>query len=284
MNGDGYSDLMYRGLDGVLYVNADSSGAHPYTINSSDRNEMFKDIITPGDLDGSGKPEVLTLSASGKLSLHQSQGPEGTGHVSWSGNGWQVYSKVFSPGDLDGDGIGDLLARTTWGGLSTYKGTGNVGSTPFKKYAEAPDRNWHRYDQIVGANDVNGDGIGDVFARTPAGDLYFYAGTGDTAKLFKPHVKVGHGFGIHNQLVGADDIDGDGLSRGRMGREGLRRTRDAAGAGIPGGKRPTPGARRWLGRRRGGEELGARGRRNRVTSWACSSRPRFTSERVMGPC
>ncbi|WP_406459063.1 VCBS repeat-containing protein [Streptomyces sp. NBC_00876] len=211
VNGDGYSDTMYRGLDGNLYVMADSSGAQPYTINSDDQYETPKDIIAPGDLDGGGMPDFLTLSAAGKLSLYQSWGADSTGYVTWSGGGWQKYNKVFAPGDLNGDGRGDLLARTPSGDIYAYQSTGNVDSAPFKAGVKV-GYGWASYDQIVGANDVNGDGIGDVLARTTAGDLYFYAGTGDIAKPFKARVKTGYGFDIYNQLVGVDDVDGDGLS------------------------------------------------------------------------
>ncbi|MEV7401697.1 VCBS repeat-containing protein [Streptomyces sp. NPDC091267] len=211
VNGDGYSDTMYRGLDGNLWVMADSSGAHQYTINSNDQYEMPKDIIAPGDLDGGGMPDFLTLSATGKLSLYQSWGADSTGYATWSGTGWQKYNKVVAPGDLDGDGRGDLLARTPSGDLYAYRSTGKVDTAPFAAGVKV-GYGWGSYDQIVGANDVNGDGIGDVFARTPAGDLYLYAGTGDLAKPFKARVKAGYGFDIYNQLVGVDDVDGDGLS------------------------------------------------------------------------
>ncbi|WP_275449429.1 VCBS repeat-containing protein [Streptomyces sp. OfavH-34-F] len=210
LDGDGYSDMLYRGLDGNLYAITDSSGSHPYTIYSDDQFETPKDIITPGDLDGGGMAEVLTLSAYGKLSLYQSWGADSTGYVTWSGNGWQKYNKVVSPGDLNGDGRGDLLARTPSGDIYVYISTGNVNSAPFKAGVKV-GYGWNTYDQIVGANDVNGDGLGDVIARTPAGDLYFYAGTGDASKPFKARVKVGYGWDIYNQLVSFDDVDGDGL-------------------------------------------------------------------------
>ncbi|MFI2121044.1 hypothetical protein ACH45E_07505 [Streptomyces sp. NPDC020299] len=57
----------------------------------------------------------------------------------------------------------------------------------------------------------------------------------------------------------------------------------AAPAG-PGRKRLPPGAHRRPARRRDGEKLGMRSRRDQVTSCSCSSRRRFTSESVMGPC
>ncbi|WNI27269.1 VCBS repeat-containing protein [Streptomyces sp. ITFR-16] len=209
VNGDGHSDLMYRGLDGVLYVRTSANIAYPYTIRSTDTSEMPKDIIAPGDLDGSGSPEILTLSASGTLSLFESAGEESTGKVRWSGTGWQKYNKVISPGDLNGDGRSDLLARTPSGDLYEYTSTGKVDSAPFKAGVKV-GYGWGSYDQIVGANDVNGDGIGDVVARTPGGDLYFYAATGDPAKPLKKRVKAGYGFDIYNQLVAAEDINGDG--------------------------------------------------------------------------
>nr|WP_260696901.1 VCBS repeat-containing protein [Streptomyces sp. 130] len=211
LDGDGVSDMLYRGLDGNLYAITDNSGSHPYTIFSDDEFETPKDIITPGDLGGDGKAEVLTLSASGKLSLYQSWGAGDTSSVSWSGVGWQKYNKVTAPGDLDGDGRGDLLARTPSGDIYVYISTGNTSTAPFKAGVKV-GYGWNVYDQVVGANDVNGDGLGDVIARTPAGDVYFYAGTGDAAKPFKARAKVGYGWDIYNQLIGFDDIDGDGLS------------------------------------------------------------------------
>lgn len=80
----------------------------------------------------------------------------------------------------------------------------------------------------------------------------------------------------------------NGVSPGSMPpRAGSEHRRVLAGAGgveIPGRKRLAPDARRRSGRRRGGERAGVRGRQNRVTCLSCSSRRRFTSESVMGPC
>ncbi|WP_260696902.1 VCBS repeat-containing protein, partial [Streptomyces sp. 130] len=210
LDGDGVSNLLYRDLDGILYTSTKTYGTHPYKIDGSDRYEMFKDIITPGDLDGDGKPEILALSASGKLSLFRSTGEKGTGRATWSGNGWHKYNKVVSPGDLDGDGRADLLARTPAGDVYVYISTGTVNSAPFKPGVKV-GYGWNTYDQVVGVNDINRDGLGDVIARTPAGDVYFYAGTGDAAKPFKARVKVGYGWDVYNQIIGVDDLDGDGL-------------------------------------------------------------------------
>ncbi|MEU2022002.1 VCBS repeat-containing protein [Streptomyces sp. NPDC016469] len=211
LDGDGRSDQLYRGLDGNVYAVTDAAGeSHPYTINSDDQLEMSKDIITPGDLDGDGNAEVLTLSATGKLSLYRSLDANTTSPVTWSGNGWQKFNKVIAPGDLDGDGRGDLLARTPAGDIYLYISTGSVDSAPFEAGVEVGS-GWNIYDQIVGMNDVDGDGIGDVLGRTPSGDVYAYLGTGDATNPFKRLPMVGYGWDIYNQIIGCDDVDGDGF-------------------------------------------------------------------------
>ncbi|MEU2025947.1 hypothetical protein ABZ565_27925 [Streptomyces sp. NPDC016469] len=58
--------------------------------------------------------------------------------------------------------------------------------------------------------DATDDGIGDVVTRTPAGDLSFHEGTGDPPEPFKAPFKIGYGYDTYNQLVGLDDVNGDG--------------------------------------------------------------------------
>ncbi|MEU8698490.1 VCBS repeat-containing protein [Streptomyces sp. NPDC048680] len=211
VDGDGYSDTLYRGIDGNHYIIPTNGGdSYPFTLDSSSPNERFKDVITPGDLNGDGNPELLTLSATGKLSLHQAWNTNPSGSADWSGTGWQKFNKIVAAGDLTGDGRGDLLARTPSGDIYLYAGTGNVTSAPFKAGVKV-GYGWASYDQIVGANDVNGDGIGDLYARTPAGDLYYYAGSGKASAPYKARVKVGYGFDTYNQLIATDDATGDGL-------------------------------------------------------------------------
>lgn len=208
VDGDGISDTVYRGIDGVVYVSTNSV-EHEYTI-SGDSYEQYKDLVAPGDLNGNGSPEILTLTATGTLSLAESEGEYGAGYATWSGKGWQIYNKLVAAGDLTGDGRGDLLARTPSGELYLYAANGAVNSNPFKSRVKVGN-GWGVYDQLVGADDVTGDGIGDLFTRTPAGELYFYAGTGSAAKPFAGRVKVGNGWNDYNQIVAVDDANGDGL-------------------------------------------------------------------------
>ncbi|TRV79432.1 VCBS repeat-containing protein [Streptomyces sp. 130] len=212
ITGDGKSDILYQTRDGHLYQSVGGVVAD-YPVGFADPKDeatVFKDIIAPGDLQGDGMPELLTLTASGTLTLHPMVGMDPTGGTpTWSGTGWQKYNKIVAPGDLTGDGHNDLIARTPAGDVYLYVSTGRIEGRPFEPAVKVAS-GWNTYDQIVGLNDSTGDGIGDVVTRTPAGDLYFHMGTGNASKPFKAASKIGYGFDTYNQLVGVDDINGDG--------------------------------------------------------------------------
>ncbi|MCH5676949.1 VCBS repeat-containing protein [Streptomyces sp. CME 23] len=68
---------------------------------------------------------------------------------------------------------------------------------------------WRGYKKVVGAGDLNGDGIGDLLAQDGANTLYRYYGKGNgtfgaRAKLFA------NWGGSYNAIVGVGDITGDG--------------------------------------------------------------------------
>ncbi|MFI9584004.1 FG-GAP repeat domain-containing protein [Streptomyces sp. NPDC052236] len=209
VDGDGLSDLLYRAGDGLMYLDysADGTGGE-YTFPAAS-DDRFKDFFSIAGLQpGTTRPVHFTLTAAGYLSAYDTTG----GNLSrvWSGTGWQAYNKVFSPGDLTGDGSGDILARTPSGDLWMYRTTPGAASPMAARVKVGTG--WGVYDQLTGVNDVNGDAIADMFARTPSGDLYFYSGKPDGVQPFKGRVLVGGGWGAYNQIFGIDDINGDGYS------------------------------------------------------------------------
>lgn len=63
-------------------------------------------------------------------------------------------------------------------------------------------------DWKAGEDDYSGDGVNDLLARDPAGVLWMYRGSGDSA--WAGAVKVGTGWNKFNLVVDAGDFSGDG--------------------------------------------------------------------------
>ncbi|MFD9791406.1 FG-GAP-like repeat-containing protein [Streptomyces sp. NPDC059070] len=212
LDGNGRSEMLYRTPNGKWWLRLFKDGADDveYTFPYRD-NEWFKDVLTPGDVTGDGRPDLLTLTSFGNLSVYSDASTTSPGYAGWSGGGWNAYNKLLTPGDVTGDGKPDLLARTPGGDLYLYAGTGSSSGDPFAGRIKVGG-GWQAYDQLLGANDVNGDGIADVLARTPGGDLYFYAGTGNTAAPLKARVRLGGGWNTYNQVFSLDDANGDGYA------------------------------------------------------------------------
>ncbi|MFJ3159827.1 FG-GAP repeat domain-containing protein [Streptomyces kanasensis] len=213
--GDGTSDLLYRTLDGSYYLKRyeDPDNDTAFALQG-ESGEKFKDVIPVGDLTGNGTADVLTLSPYGALSFRETYtGATGTSSAYWTGTGWNIYNKVLSLGDVSGDGKVDVLARTADGELYLYRGTG-VPSAPLQARTKVGS-GWHVYDQLVGVNDANADGLGDLYARTPGGELYFYPGSGNAAAPFQARVKAGTGWHVYNQLSSSDDSPANPSDDGR---------------------------------------------------------------------
>ncbi|MFA7766310.1 FG-GAP repeat domain-containing protein [Streptomyces sp. NRRL S-448] len=212
VDGDGISDMIVMEYDQTtaVYLSSISSWSE-YTIYKTDPDPSasFKDLLPVGDVGGTSKAELLSLSFDGVLTLYET-GLTSTSAPLWSGRGWQIYNRVMATGDVTGDRHPDLLARDHAGDLWLYTGTGSI-SKPFNTRVKVGS-GWGIYDQLVGASDVDGDGLGDVLTRTLSGELWFHKGAGSATAPLKARVKVGTGWNAYNVITGSDDGDGDGLS------------------------------------------------------------------------
>ncbi|MFC9290635.1 FG-GAP repeat domain-containing protein [Streptomyces sp. NPDC057052] len=162
-----------------------------------------------GDLTGDRCAEMLVRMPGGELRRYT-----GKCGVSYSpsssrlslGTGWNTFDVLTAPGDVSGDGRPDLIARkAATGAVYLYKGT-SAGrlAAPVKLYD-----NWKTYKKVVGAGDLNGDGVGDLLAQDKANNLYRYYGTG--RGTFSGRVKLYAAWGAsYNALVGVGDVTGDG--------------------------------------------------------------------------
>lgn len=195
IDGDTHGDKLYRGGDFHWYNWRDSQEQDQDLGTST---EQFADVITPGDIDGATGPDVLGLTASGKLEMFS--GANFPSSASWTSTGWTMYNKVFAVDDVTGDGIPDIAARTYDGHLYLFPGTGN-GSAPFTTRLLIGG-GWAAYDQLAGAGDLDGDGISDLVARDTSGNLYFYKATGNAAAPYAGKVLIGGGWNTYNQIIG----------------------------------------------------------------------------------
>ena len=202
---DGKSEVVYTDLAGYFHI-----------LDSVYNQDLFVDlelgvdtIVTPGDVDGDNRNDIIGRTPTGELRLYRNVSVTDqvtTSSYTTIGHGWQIYNRIVGAGDLTGDGRPDLLARTPSGDLYRYAslGNGQLGARVKIGYG------WNIYDQIVVSGDISGDGRADVLARTPSGDLYRYASSGNGQ--LGARVKIGYGWQIYNQIQAGGDINGDGAA------------------------------------------------------------------------
>ncbi|MFI9102891.1 FG-GAP-like repeat-containing protein [Streptomyces fildesensis] len=138
------------------------------------------------------------------------------------GGGWDAYNALVSPGNLGGSADPDLLARDAVGALWLYQGKPDG---TFAAKVQAGTAGWNGMDTLAGVGDYTGDGKNDVIARTTAGALYIYPGTGSVtanAILGSRLTVPGTDWKNYTTLVSTGDNNGDGKAD-LIGR-------DAAGA------------------------------------------------------
>jgi len=160
-------------------------------------------IYAPGDWDGDGMADLVTVSAGGRMYLHKGQGGGAVSAKRQIGHGWSKYT-IIPAGDLTGNGVNDMLAISNQTGvLLLYSGNGKGG---FKSGYKQVGHGWKDM-QLFAAGDLNSDGATDVLGVKADGRLFFYAGRGDG--YFKPAVQVGHGWKNLTLAAGAD-LTGNG--------------------------------------------------------------------------
>ncbi|GAA2426036.1 FG-GAP repeat domain-containing protein [Streptomyces mauvecolor] len=206
VDGDGKGDIVVRSEAGLSTYRNDNGTYVSAPLLTDQSHADINSLMTPGDVTGDGKPDVLWTNPVGELFVL----PGGTDKPVRLSTGWNVYDKIVAVGDVTGDGKSDLIARNRTGDVYLFAGKGSIDS-PFENGVKVAS-GWGDYDQIVGVADADGDGVGDVYVRTVTDDLLFIGGTGNAAKPFKAPVALGAGWHSYNQLLSADDQDGDGLS------------------------------------------------------------------------
>ncbi|MEU9172612.1 trypsin-like serine protease [Streptomyces sp. NPDC048420] len=202
LNRDGYQDLLYRvSATGDVYWLRFVPPSDGTTGSWAAPKKVFTDwrtrtrILTPGDVTGDYKPDLLSVDSAGVLWIYPGKGDGSFATRVRVGGGWSQYNQLLGHGDFTGDGRADVLARNkSTGDLYLYKGTGKSGTGVFAARVKVRS-NWSGYNAFDAVGDITGDGRADLLARTPGGTLYLYKGTGKaTSEIFATRITVGTGF------------------------------------------------------------------------------------------
>ncbi|MEU4168386.1 trypsin-like serine protease [Streptomyces sp. NPDC026665] len=197
LNRDGYQDLVVRdSTSGDVYWMHYVKSVDDWSTDKIFTNWKTRTrIIAPGDITGDGLPDMLSVDSAGAMWEYPGKGNGTFSARIQVRTGWNQYNSIRGHGDFTGDGKADLLARQSGSSdLYLYKGTGKTGSEAFSSRIKVRSA-WTGYNAFDAVGDITGDGKADFLARTPAGTLYLYAGTGKaTSEIFATRVSVGTDF------------------------------------------------------------------------------------------
>lgn len=191
-DGDARHDLLARrSSDRTLWLySGDGAGGFTGARQAGRGWGGIAELLSPGDWDGDGRPDVLARHAgTGALWLYSGSGSGGFASSRQIGVGWSAFDQLTGPGDWDGDGRADLLARhVATGELRLYPGDGTGG---FGRPRTVGWR-WGALDRVLGPGDWDGDGSPDLLARVRStGELRVYLGDGRGGFVGSRSVGVG---------------------------------------------------------------------------------------------
>ncbi|MFJ3905701.1 FG-GAP-like repeat-containing protein [Streptomyces sp. NPDC090025] len=168
-------------------------------------------VLTPGDLTGDGRPDLLAVKDDGDLRLYPGTGGGSLGAMRRIGTG-VTGAAVSHRGDWTGDGREDVIARIG-DDLWVYPNTGG-GELGARLPMGGRPTGWSNGGALpLAAGDVDGDKLPDVLARSTTG-LWLHRGgpavDGRPTFAAKAAVRIGGPEWAGYDVILPGDVDGDG--------------------------------------------------------------------------
>ncbi|TRX37771.1 FG-GAP-like repeat-containing protein [Flavobacterium restrictum] len=222
LDGDGKLDLATANYDGTvsLFRNTATSGS---IVSGSFDAKVDINIgsscgsIAIGDLDGDGKPDLVTGNANNNIYVLRNTTTMGS--ITTAGFATKVnyattsISYSVAIGDLDGDGKLDLAtANYNNVGVSVFRNTTTTGATN-ASFASRVDFSTSLNPQSIAIGDLDGDGKPDLaVASGGSNSLTLLRNTATSGTIttdsFAPRVDLTTGFFPISAVIA--DLDGDG--------------------------------------------------------------------------
>jgi secreted trypsin-like serine protease len=176
LNRDGVNDYIVRTTAGGLYWRH-KSGSKTVNTKISSSYKTVKQIITPGDVTGDLKPDLMSVTSNGYLYVYAGKGNGTFAAAKRLSTGWLGYTQVIGHGDYNGDGRPDLLGRNGRGAVYLHAGNAN-GTFTMTSRKLVSSTGFRSAKYIFTPGDVNGDGYSDVVTVNSSGYMYLYRGNG----------------------------------------------------------------------------------------------------------
>jgi hypothetical protein len=173
---------------------------------------VLGDVTGLGDTAGLGLGDILAIDQSGNLWLYPNTGSGDasmfSGGRSQVGQGWTGYT-LAAVGPLDGtDLLAGIVAIDPAGNLWYYPNTGGTGLGTFGTPTQI-GVGWTGY-TIVGITDLYSFGEEGLLAIDPAGNLWYYQGSGVLGASNFPYGRIQVGSGWTGYTADVADINGSG--------------------------------------------------------------------------